>query len=355
MLITTTEEFRLAFPSHAIDDITPFTGFIENSELDFLRDKLGDGLYSALCAYYKDLDITAYIAAMQDRDNENASFPYPRLLFFCQRAIANDAMARAIDVMGISLSNFGVNVATADDYGTPSKDRFSEFKASCNREAHICINLILELLESFCSVSKSADGSVSSSVAASDSDDSTAEAERSAIAALWKGSRYYFIASGLLIPTARILNEYVNFYENRERFIMLLPDLHYIQDELIAPLIGEDFCDSLVTVSREGTTDKTIARLISRLRKCEAAYLEERTSVLNISKERKLHAHDEGERHIHAAVEYCAINQSAIEAAKLDGVTSAPWYVVPDKSEPRKPLFTNNERGNAMFVLPAMN
>lgn len=349
MLITTTEELRLAFPSHAVDDITPFTGFIENSELDFLRDKLGDGLYSALCAYYKDLDITAYISAMQDRDNEKASLPYPRLLFLCQRAIANDAMARAIGVQTVSLSNLGVNIATADDYGTPSKDLIADFKATCNREAHICINLILELLESFCSVS-------SNSVAASDSDDdSTAEAERSAIAALWKDSRYYFIASGLLIPTARILQEYVNIYDNRERFIQLLPDLHYIQDELIAPLIGEDFCDSLVTVSREGTTDKTIARLISRLRKCEAAYLEERTSVLNISKERKLHAHDEGERHIHAAVEYCAINQSAIEAAKLDGVTSAPWYVVPDKSEPRKPLFTNNERGNAMFVLPAMN
>lgn len=344
MLITTIEELRLCFPAHAIDDITPLSGFLENSELDFLKEKLGKGLYASLLEYYKDLDIDAYVEALQDKqDGEAAQKPYPRLLFLCQRAIAYDAFSRAIGLQVVSLSNMGVNVATTDEYGTPSKEFINDFKQTCIREAHICVNLILELLEGFCKdVAALKDTKI---------EEGSDDEDKQTIAGLWKQSRFYFIASGLLIPTALVLQGFVNIYENREKFIQMLPDLHYIQDELIAPLIGEDFCESLVALSRDGTDNKDLARIINRLRKCEAAFLEERTSVINISKERKLNAHDEGERHIRAAVEYCQQHQSAID---VDGVTSAPWYLSEGDEQP-EPNFKNNADGNAIFVMPAMN
>lgn len=341
MLITNIQELRLAFPAHAIDDIAPLTGFLENSELDFLKDKLGDGLYNSLLDYYAKLDTDTYLSDIQERTDKTK--PYNRLLFLCQRAIGFDAMARAIDVQAVSLSNMGVNTATTDDYGAPSEDRIAKFKATCIKEAHISVNLILELLEGFCQ---------DANLTGDDTKDETLLSEKE-IADLWQQSRYYFLASDLLIPTATTLQGFFNFYENREKFVQMLPDLHYVQEEQIAPLIGEDFCDALVKLSIKGTDDKTIARLIKRLRKCEAAYLEARTNVVAVNKDRKLHAHDEGERHIRAAVEYCSQYQAYLEQ-NIDGVKTAPWYIAEGESW-KAPSFQNNQQGNAMFVMPAMN
>ena len=52
MIITTIEELRLCFPSHAIDNIDGFVGYIDNSEHDFLLQPLGQPLYDKLCDWY---------------------------------------------------------------------------------------------------------------------------------------------------------------------------------------------------------------------------------------------------------------------------------------------------------------
>ena len=44
MIITTIQELRLASPAHALDSIDGLVGFIDNSEHDFLEDKLGTHL-----------------------------------------------------------------------------------------------------------------------------------------------------------------------------------------------------------------------------------------------------------------------------------------------------------------------
>ena len=52
MIISTTQELRLHIPSNAIDEISSLQGILDNSEKDFLRDKLGNSLYDRLCEFY---------------------------------------------------------------------------------------------------------------------------------------------------------------------------------------------------------------------------------------------------------------------------------------------------------------
>ena len=46
MILSTTKELRLHIPSNAIDEISSLQGILDNSEKDFLRDKLGDATSS---------------------------------------------------------------------------------------------------------------------------------------------------------------------------------------------------------------------------------------------------------------------------------------------------------------------
>lgn len=351
MILTTINELRLAFPTHALDDVAPLTGFIENSEHEILYDKLGRHLYEELVEYYNTIDKTS-----EDYINADGSSmtPMGQLLRLCQRAVAFDAMSRAIGVQAVSLSNMGVNTATADDYGTPTKEMIDLFKNTCSRETRICVNLILEYLEDLCHdiATLTLQGTDTRSM-------TDAQKEAVAICDTWKESRYYFLSSDVLIPSATILQQYLNIYDNREKFISMLPDLRYIQDEQIAPLIGEDFCSDLCHIAVNGTDNRLLATIISRLRRCLAAYLEERTSVITVSKERKLAAHTEGERHIKAAVEYCKIHQDELE--KLDVISTsvplAPWYEKAEDTDAcdGQQRFRNNQPGNVMFVLPGMD
>lgn len=370
MILKTVEELRLCFPTSAMDDMTPMSAFLVNSEHDFLKDKLGDKLYKSLCEYYASLTGTEeYIAAVQD--NENELMPYEHLLFLSQRAITYDAFSRAIGVLPISLNNAGVNVMQSDDYKAPDQQTVAAFKSTCIKEAHIAVNMLLEFLEqlekeeyayTLEQKEQPAETEAPEEASSDETENETSDADkekqileqRKEICDEWKESRYYFIVTGLLIPSAEILNLYVtSFYDNREKFINMLPDLHYIQDENIAPYIGEDFVDYLAKVSINGTEDKALARLITRLRKCEAAFLEERTDVISVSKERKSKAHDEADRHLKAAIEYCERNQDNFDK---DIVKDCPWYVEEQTCDCKyKPKFDNSDPDNAIFVMPAIN
>lgn len=346
MIITTIDELKLAFPAHALDDVRPLAGFINNSEHELLVDKLGRKLYTQLVKAYKSLDVKTYLSDMANNNEQN---PMTHLIALCQRTVAFDAMSRAIGVQAVSLSNMGVNVATADDYGTPTKDMLDLFKNTCSKETRICINQILEYLEELCRDH----AAITDPTAMTD-----AQKEAADICEAWQESRYYFLAADVLIPSATVLQQYLDIYGNREKFISMLPDIRYIQDEQIAPLIGEDFCNDLCRIAVKGIDDKTLCTLISRLSRCLAAYLEERTSIITVSKDRKIIAHTEGERHINAAVEYCRIHQDELE--KMDVISAsvklAPWYEKADTCDcDAQPEFRNNDPGNVMFVLPGMN
>ena len=316
MIITTIEELRLCFPSHAIDNIDGFVGYIDNSEHDFLLQPLGQPLYDKLCDWY---DRNRPVASSVD---DKQTGYYNKLLLIAQRCVAFDAMSRAIDQQAVSINGAGINFASADDYKTADRAAIEAAKQSYVKEAHSALNRLLYTLEQWTSQCPSAEEA------------KKADAELFEICKFWRSSRYFYLAAQLLIPSATVLQEYLNIYDSREKFIQMLPDLHFIQEEQIAPSIGEDFCDTLVAAQLKGGTkrdataatasvpqtladDATIPpvlrRLLHKLRKIEATMLEGRTKVVKVDKDRRIAARDEGVRLLGQLMgEYCPQHQDDI-------------------------------------------
>lgn len=323
MIITTIKELRLASPAHALDSIDGLVGFIDNSEHDFLEDKLGTPLYDALCQWY-DQNPTTHSSV-----SDYQTGYWNRLLLLAQRCVAFDALGRAIGMQAISVNNAGINVSVADDYPAPDKNdkTIDLYRDTCTKEAHAALNQLLRQLEQWCKeqgTTPTDDNTSSISPQTSDID-----SERSEIVTLWKESRYYYLAAALLIPSCEVLQSYLNIYDSREKFIQLLPDLRFIQEEIIANSIGEDLLKIVIDFARDGKlpeataqtsdishqpsdishqtsalTEPTLTRLVHRLRKVMVALLISRTKVLKYDKEQKVQAHDDGVRMLQNVTEY---------------------------------------------------
>ena len=326
MIITTIEELRRCLPSHAIDHIEAFKGYIDNSEHEFLLQPLGQPLYDKLCDWYDENHET--YSEVEDRETGY----WNRLLLIAQRCVAFDAMSRAIDQQAISINGAGINFASADDYKPADRDAINAAKLSYQKEAHSALNRLLYTLEQW----------TAQCPAAEDVKEDTQELFE--ICKFWRSSRYFYLVAQLLIPSAVVLQEYLNIYDSREKFIQMLPDLHFIQEEIIAPAIGEDFCEFLVGMQTTGGTKRdataavssepkvladdseipaTTRRLLHKLRKIEATLLEGRTRVIKVDKDRKIQAHDEGIRLLGQWREYCQLHQSAI-LKDLDTIHGLP-------------------------------
>ena len=354
MIITTIEEMQLAFPAHALDSIEALTGFIDNSENDFLKEKLGATLYEYLLVHYRNMDNMELIAKMQNGEKLS---PWEELIRVCQRCVAFDAMGRAASVQAISINNAGLNVSVSNDYSRANQDDINAFKRQCGQEAHSAINQLLQLLEDWYSDVQESSDEKEDDAAYDDSNPELTEKEQKAvIVGMWAKSRYYFLVTSLLIPSARTLQQFFNIYDNREKFIQMLPDLHYIQDELIAASIGEDFCEELVKVAIKGTDDKVLNRIINKLQRALAAELESRTSVVSVSKVRQSQAHDEYVGYMCGLAAYIPLHQKQIEQASDDlaeAIKTSPLYApeMPESSAAQESGY-QNESGKALFVLP---
>lgn len=347
MLITTEEELRLAIPSHAIDHVEALAGFITNSEHDFLRQPLGQPLYDRLCEHYRQMidggTVMDYVERIRSGNTDGQY--YLQLLHLAQRCVAFDALASAIDVQAVSLNNAGVNFSTADDYQQASDKAIANAKTAYQREARKALNILLEQLEQW------------TQDCPANEDATEADAELVEIVKSWRSSRYFYLVAQLLIPSARVLQEYLNIYENRERFIQMLPDLHFIQEEQVAPVVGEDMTELLVSLQiasgtkRDATAATTatpvtladdadippmLRRLLHKLRKVVATMLEARTVVMKIDKERRIAARDEAVRLLSSMREYCQQHQEEVLKAldELRGLpATAAALLSPDERE----------------------
>ena len=329
MILTTIEELRFHSPAHAFDSIDGLTGFIDNSEHDFLEDKLGTPLYQKLQQWYDQNQNSMSLVSAPTVGADELS-AYNRLCLLSQRCVAFDALGRAIGMQVVSVNNSGVNQMVTDDYQKPSEKNIETYRQTCYQEAHAALNQLLRQLEVWCKDVRGLDpGSPQTSANAAARDLSPDIAERQEIVELWKQSRYYYTAAQLLLPSCVVLQQYLNIYDSREKFIQLLPDLDFIQEEILAPAIGEEFMDYLVSYTG---TDKLLLRITHKLRKTMACMLEGRTSVLKVTKERKIVAHDEGVRLLGQLREYCQQHQADILTAlgdKADVYRDSPMYVEP--------------------------
>lgn len=297
MILSTTKELRLHIPSNAIDEISSLQGILDNSEKDFLRDKLGDSLYNRLCEYYQTISPDDFFMAVSN--GEHSQQPWMQLLLMAQRMVTYDAMSRFAYTQALSINGAGINMASSDDYGTASNDLLDKSVQGYKREAMVSLNQMLVMLEGWARKMETpapiANADTTEPLPTEpEGEPSTTEPEDEQhkaieeISVLWQESQYYYLHHDLLIATCADLQQYLDIYESREKFIRLLPDLHFIQDEYISEAIGEDTVQHLLHTT--APNDKPLLRKVRRLM---VAHLEERTTILTIDKARRAAAHNE--------------------------------------------------------------
>lgn len=374
MLLSTNQELRLHVPSNAFDDVSLLQGILDNSEKDFLRDKLGTPLYNRLCEYYK-LNIDTNDFYLSVTNGTYAQHPWQELLLNAQRMIANDTLSRYAYQQLISANGAGMNMASSQDYSVASDKMLDKGVQGFKKEAMVSLNNLLLLLEGWAKlthpmpISVPIDGDsvqntdenvpkTNNSVQNTDenvptteqtpTDDPTAptEEERMAeieeIVKLWQQSEYYYLHHDLLLPTCAVLQQYIDIYNNRDKFIRLIPDLRFIQEEYIEDVFGAAFIAEMLQAT---DTD----RLLKKSRRLMVAYLIERTSVLTFDKLTRQQAHDDAVS-IRDSILKTLADRKAAEQPQPTTPTETPNATPPDSGKG----FENNQPGTRIFVSPML-
>lgn len=343
MILSTIKELRLHIPSNAIDEISSLQGILDNSEKDFMRDKLGDSLYHRLCEYYQTVSPDDFYMAVSN--GEHTQQPWMQLLLMAQRMVTYDAMSRFAYTQALSINGTGINVASSDDYGTASKDLLDKGVQGYKREAMVSLNQMLVMLEGW--ARKMA---TPAAIAEADSTDQPTTEPKDEqhkaieeISLLWQESQYYYAHHDLLIATCADLQQYLDIYESREKFIRLLPDLHFIQDEYISEAIGEDTVQRLLHT--DNPNDKPLLRKVRRLM---VAHLEERTTILTIDKARRAAAHNEA----------IALRSSVLRLMEMrkaaDAANTTPDNPSTNTTDSTSKGYENNQPDSKIFVSPLL-
>lgn len=353
MILSTTKELRLHIPSNAIDEISSLQGILDNSEKDFLRDKLGDSLYNRLCEYYQTISPDDFFMAVSN--GEHSQQPWMQLLLMAQRMVTYDAMSRFAYTQALSINGAGINMASSDDYGTASKDLLDKSVQGYKREAMVSLNQMLVMLEGWARKMETPAPIVAADTTEPlptepEGEPSPTEPEDEQhkaieeISVLWQESQYYYLHHDLLIATCADLQQYLDIYESREKFIRLLPDLHFIQDEYISEAIGEDTVQHLLH-----TTDPNDKPLLRKVRRLMVAHLEERTTILTIDKARRSAAHNEA----------IALRTSVLRLIEMrkavDAVNNTPTdQPSTNTTDSTSKGYENNQPDSKIFVSPLL-
>ena len=318
MILSTEQELRLYAPNNAVDDVTIWAGFLDESEKDFLTDKLGSELYNRLCEFYASLDKNVYYENVVDGTYKID--PWQVLLRNAQVMVVNYTLYRNYFSLVLSVNGVSINVSQTKDFGNADERLLDKSVQEYKVKAFTNLNTLLSDLEAWAK-------------------DAERGKEVVEIISLWKRSHYYFEHADLLIPTCDILMRFIDIRESREKFIRLLPDLRFIQDEYIEESFGEGLISDLL---KEKEEDKKLLRKVRRL---IVALLEQRTTVLTIDKVRRQQAHDE-------SVSLKEQILSILKAREEEKEEEKPED--PNDGNKDEKGYKNNKAGSRIFVSPLL-
>lgn len=385
MILFTNQELRLHLPSNAVDEVANLQGMLDNSEKDFLKPRLGASLYDRLCKQYASIDPSVFCDAVGDGTYVND--PWNELLLYAQRMIVNDAMAQNIEKQALSVNGSGINVASSNDYAVATDKQIAQGKESYRQSAMTSLNNLLSLLEGWAKEvntpmpikeagdgvegSTPSDGSNqgSSSEGTDEGTDSgtddaagTAAKKHEAIeeiVTLWQESKYYYYHRDLLFPTCESLQPYLDIYGNRDKFVRLIPDMLFIQSEYLEEAFGEDFIPRLLQADEND-------KMLKKARQLIAAYLKERTSVINFDKLTRSTAHNDAitvRESIHRLLKKEeAEAQAKLDAVKADSAAEGSSSSSTSNASSASSLgdkggsegYDNNQKGSRIFVTPIL-
>lgn len=386
MILSSNQELRLHLTSNAVDDVANLQGMLDNSEKDFLKPRLGASLYDRLCKQYASIEPSVFCDAVGDGTYVND--PWSELLLYAQRMIVNDAMAQNIEKQALSVNGSGINVASSNDYAVATDKQIAQGKESYRQSAMTSLNNLLSLLEGWeknlntpmpidaagdgAEGSTPSDGSNQGSSSEgtdegpdSDKDDAT-ETEKKRheaieeIVTLWQESKYYYYHRDLLFPTCESMQPYLDIYGNRDKFVRLIPDMLFIQSEYLEEAFGEDFIPRLLQADEND-------KMLKKARQLVAAYLKERTSVINFDKLTRSTAHNDAitvRESIHRLLKKEeAEKQAKLDAAKAENTsegstpsssTSNASIASSSNDKGGSEGYDNNQKGSRIFVTPIL-
>lgn len=385
MILFTNQELRLHLPSNAVDDVANLQGMLDNSEKDFLKPRLGASLYERLCKQYASIEPSVFCEAVGDGTYVND--PWNELLLYAQRMIVNDAMAQNIEKQALSVNGSGINVASSNDYAVATDKQIAQGKESYRQSAMTSLNNLLSLLEGWAKevntpmpIEEAGDGVEDSTPSDGNNQGSSSEgtdegtdsgkddaAETEAkqheaieeIVTLWQESKYYYYHRDLLFPTCESLQPYLDIYGNRDKFVRLIPDMLFIQSEYLEEAFGEDFIPRLLQASEDD-------KMLKKARQLVAAYIKERTSVINFDKLTRSTAHNDAitvRESIHRLLKKEeAEAQAKLDAAKADSAiesntsssTSNASSASSSDNKGGSEGYDNNQKGSRIFVTPIL-
>lgn len=386
MILSSNQELRLHLPSNAVDDVANLQGMLDNSEKDFLKPRLGASLYDRLCKQYASIEPSVFCDAVGDGTYVND--PWSELLLYAQRMIVNDAMAQNIEKQALSVNGSGINVASSNDYAVATDKQIAQGKESYRQSAMTSLNNLLSLLEGWAKnlntpmpIDAAGDGAEGSTPSDgsnqgsssegtdegpdSDKDDAT-ETEKKRheaieeIVTLWQESKYYYYHRDLLFPTCESMQPYLDIYGNRDKFVRLIPDMLFIQSEYLEEAFGEDFIPRLLQADEND-------KMLKKARQLVAAYLKERTSVINFDKLTRSTAHNDAitvRESIHRLLKKEeAEKQAKLDAAKAENTsegstpsssTSNASIASSSNDKGGSEGYDNNQKGSRIFVTPIL-
>lgn len=386
MILFTNQELRLHLPSNAVDDVANLQGMLDNSEKDFLKPRLGASLYDRLCKQYASIEPLIFCDAVADGTYVND--PWNELLLYAQRMIVNDAMAQNIEKQALSVNGSGINVASSNDYAVATDKQIAQGKESYRQSAMTSLNNLLSLLEGWAKevntpmpIDTAGDGAEGSTPSDDSNQGSSSEgtdegtdsgkddaAETEAkqheaieeIVTLWQESKYYYYHRDLLFPTCESLQPYLDIYGNRDKFVRLIPDMLFIQSEYLEEAFGEDFIPRLLQADEND-------KMLKKARQLVAAYLKERTSVINFDKLTRSTAHNDAitvRESIHRLLKKEeAEKQAKLDAAKAESAaegssssfaTSNASSASSSDNKGGSEGYDNNQEGSRIFVTPIL-
>ena len=386
MILSSNQELRLHLPSNAVDDVANLQGMLDNSEKDFLKPRLGASLYDRLCKQYASIDPSVFCESVGDGTYVND--PWNEFLLYAQRMIVNDAMAQNIEKQALSVNGSGINVASSNDYAVATDKQIAQGKESYRQSAMTSLNNLLSLLEGWAKEVNTpmpidAEGDVAEGSTHSDGSnqgsssegtdggtdsgtDDAAETEAKQhtaieeIVALWQESKYYYYHRDLLFPTCESLQPYLDIYGNRDKFVRLIPDMLFIQSEYLEEAFGEDFIPRLLQADEND-------KMLKKARQLVAAYLKERTSVINFDKLTRSTAHNDAitvRESIHRLLKKEeAEAQEKLDAAKAENSsdgstpsssTSNASSASSSDNKSGSEGYDNNQKGSRIFVTPIL-
>lgn len=355
MILFTNQELRLQIPSNAVDEVGNLQGMLDNSEKDFLKPRLGASLYDRLCKYYASIEPNDFCDTVINGNYTDN--PWSELLLYAQRMVANDAMAQNVEKQILSVNGSGINVASSSDFAAATKDQIAQGKESYRQSAMTSLNNMLSLLEGWAKeintpmpIDTSGEHTDSGNDAATEAETKRHEAIEE-IVTLWQESEYYYYHKDLLFPTCESLRPYLDIYGNRDKFVRLIPDMLFIQSEYLEEAFGEDFIPRLLQADEND-------KMLKKARQLVAAYLKQRTSVINFDKLTRSLAHDDAIT-IRESIHRLLKKEKAEAQAKLDAANEKADLAKSDTSnesasDDSSEGYKNNQAGSRIFVTPLL-